>query len=460
MLSRLALAHAARRSALLALGVMTLVAAAAAAPWHARAESGDLNLHLELGASAPVTGEYGPSAVDNRVSLGVVGNLAIDWQLAQPFALELIGGGGYYFPNADRAVVNIALGGRFRFLDNQEGYADEDGGDYDGNFWVAAHLGYLGFDGSQFAVDLGLGYEWSVLKPLQVGVFARATLGVTGRNDQLDLLVTAGLSVSLAIGEAEALDSDGDGLSDERETVRWHTDPRDPDTDDDGLPDGLEVDTDTNPTLPDTDADGLRDGDEDANHNGAVDTGESDPRKADTDGGGAGDAWERANPPHDPLDASDDDSDHDGVPDDRDQCSDTPRGVEVDARGCAILRAQLVLDGITFAFDSADILPESEPMLLRALSMLRDNPDAQIEISGHTDNVGAEPHNRRLSEQRAQGVRRWMTEHGIPAARLTARGYGPSRPRAPNDTEEGRAQNRRIEFAHQNAGEAVRRTTP
>lgn len=433
---------------------------AVAAPSAARAESGDLNLHLEIGASAPVTGEYGPSSVDNEVSLGVVGNFAIDWQLAQPFALELIAGGGYYFPNADRAMVNVGLGGRFRFLDNHEGYANEDGGDLDGNFWVAAHVGYLGFDGSQFAVDLGLGYEWSVLEPLQVGVFARGTVGLIGTGPDVDVLVTAGLSLSIAIGEAEALDTDGDGLSDERETVRWHTDPRDPDTDGDALPDGLEVDTETNPTIADTDGDTLGDGVEDANHNGAVDGGESDPRKADTDGGGASDPWERANPPHNALDAADDDSDHDGVADDRDQCTGTPRGVEVDARGCAILRAQLVLDGITFAFDSAEILPASEPTLLRALSMLRDNPTARIEISGHTDNVGAEAHNRRLSEERAQGVRRWMTEHGIEAARLTARGYGPSRPRASNDSEEGRAQNRRIEFAHLNAGEVVQRTAP
>ena len=455
MFSNCTLGRAARATFVGMVGLMAL-----GAPQVARAESGMFNLHLELGASAPLTGEYGPSTIDNKVSLGIVGNLGIDWQLAQPFALELIAGGGYYFPNADRPMVNVALGGRFRFLDNHEGYADEESGDYEGNLWVSAHLGYLGFDGSQFAVDLGVGYEWSVLKPIQLGLFARGTLGLIGRGDQLDLLVTAGVSVSLAIGESKALDTDGDGLSDERESVRWSTDPNDPDTDNDGLPDGIEVDTETNPTLPDTDTDGLQDGAEDANHNGAVDSGESDPRKADTDGGGASDAWERANPPHNPLDAADDDSDHDGVPDDRDQCSGTPRGVEVDARGCAILRAQLVLDGITFATDSADILPASEDTLNRALSMLRDNPDAQIEISGHTDNTGSEPHNRRLSEQRAQGVRGWMVSHGIPAARLTARGFGPSRPRAPNDTEEGRAQNRRIEFAHQNAGQTVPRATP
>jgi outer membrane protein OmpA-like peptidoglycan-associated protein len=445
----------------LTVSLAALLTLALLAPHAARAESGDLNLHLDVGASAPVLGEYGPSPADNnQVSLGVVGSFAIDWQLAQPFALELIGGGGYYFPSAEHAMAHVGIGGRFRFLDNQEGYADEPGGDYDGNFWVSGHVGYLGFDGPQFAVDLGAGYEWSVMKPLQVGLFARGMLGLTGRGDKVDLLVTAGVSVSLAIGEGSALDTDGDGLSDERESVRWNTDPNDPDTDDDGLPDGLEVDTNTNPTLPDTDSDGLADGVEDANHNGLVDAGESDPRRADTDGGGANDAWERANPPHNALDATDDDSDADTVTDDRDQCPGTPRGVEVDARGCAILRAQLVLDGITFATNSAEILPPSEQTLLRALSMLRDNPDARIEVSGHTDNTGSEPLNRRLSEQRAQGVLRWMTEHGIPAARLSARGYGSSRPRASNDTEEGRAQNRRIEFTHQNAGEAVQRATP
>jgi outer membrane protein OmpA-like peptidoglycan-associated protein len=440
-----------------AVAALAALALALGAPGAARAESGRFNLHLEAGLAAPLLGEAGPqAATGNKVFVGPIGWLGLDWQLAQPIALELIVGGGY-FPAFEDGLFHAALGVRYRFLDNFEGYGNEPGGDYDGTAWASAHLGFMAFDGAQLALDLAAGYEWSVAKPLQLGVFARGVVGLTGDGPQIDVLGVVGLSASLAFGEQEALDSDGDGLPDERETVRYQTDPLDPDTDDDGLPDGLEVRTGTNARLPDTDGDGLLDGVEDADKDGEVDGNETDPRLADTDRGGVPDGWERANPPHDPRNPADDDSDHDAVTDDRDQCADTPRGVEVDPRGCAILRERLVLDGITFAFGSAEILPESEETLRRGLALLRDNPDARIEIGGHTDNIGREQTNRQLSLARANSVRNWLVEHGIDPARLTTRGYASSQPVATNDTEEGRAQNRRIEFKHLNAGEAVRR---
>ncbi|MFO0693910.1 MAG: OmpA family protein [Polyangiales bacterium] len=428
-----------------------------AAPHAARAESGRTNLHLDLGAGAPVLGEYGPSGVrGDGLSPGPVFAFAFDWQLRPPFALEALVGGGY-FPGLDHGLFHLGVGGRFRFLDNKEGYANEEGGDFDGNAFVTAHVGYLFFDRSELGLDASVGYEWSLHRPLQVGVFARGLFGIVGAGSSVDAVVSVGVTLSLAMHETAAVDTDHDGLSDEQESVRFHTNPLDPDTDRDGLRDGLEAAHDTDPTVADTDGDGLSDGDEDADADGEVDPHESDPRSADTDGGGSRDGWERSNPPHDPRVASDDDTDRDGVPDERDACAGTARGVEVDARGCAVLRERLVLDGITFAFDSAEILPESEPTLERALSLLRDNPDARIEIGGHTDDVGDARHNLRLSQQRAETVRRWLVQHGIPQGRLVARGYGATSPRAPNDTEEGRARNRRIEFTHLDAGEAVRR---
>jgi OOP family OmpA-OmpF porin len=118
----------------------------------------------------------------------------------------------------------------------------------------------------------------------------------------------------------------------------------------------------------------------------------------------------------------------------------------VDQNGCAIIRARLVLDGVTFALDSAVIEPQSEQTLTRALQILRDNPDVRVEVGGHTDNQGNASYNRRLSDQRANAVRDWMVAHGIEAARLTARGYGHTQPVGDNNTPEGQAQNRRIEF--------------
>ncbi len=147
-----------------------------------------------------------------------------------------------------------------------------------------------------------------------------------------------------------------------------------------------------------------------------------------------------------PDDLDSRDSDGDGVRNPCDRCPRTPAGEEVDERGCVKLERVLVIDGIEFAFDSADILPQSARALDNARRKLEDNPDVEVEISGHTDNVGTDEYNSTLSTARARAVLQWMTARGISAARLRAHGYGASRPRAPNDSEEQRARNRRIEF--------------
>lgn len=70
----------------------------------------------------------------------------------------------------------------------------------------------------------------------------------------------------------------------------------------------------------------------------------------------------------------------------------------------------------------------------------------RLEVGGHTDNVGGEPHNLDLSQRRASAVVAWLVSRGVPAARLEAKGYGSSKPIASNDTAAGRDQNRRVEF--------------
>jgi len=101
---------------------------------------------------------------------------------------------------------------------------------------------------------------------------------------------------------------------------------------------------------------------------------------------------------------------------------------------------------ITFEFDSAEIQPASEEALIRAAQSLRDNPTAHVEIAGHTDDVGTDAYNLKLSEARAQAVADWLIAHGIDDERLTVRGFGNTRPKAPNDSDANRALNRRIEF--------------
>jgi OmpA-OmpF porin, OOP family len=104
------------------------------------------------------------------------------------------------------------------------------------------------------------------------------------------------------------------------------------------------------------------------------------------------------------------------------------------------------LKNIYFAFDKDELLPRSYVELHKLLSILRSNPTLQIEIVGHTDNLGDDAYNLDLSRRRAQAVVSFLTKEGIGVKRLTARGEGEAKPVATNDTDEGRAQNRRVEL--------------
>ncbi|MBX3498954.1 MAG: DUF4892 domain-containing protein [Alphaproteobacteria bacterium] len=109
-----------------------------------------------------------------------------------------------------------------------------------------------------------------------------------------------------------------------------------------------------------------------------------------------------------------------------------------------------VIYGILFDFDKADIKPESKPQLEQMAALMKTNPALKVFIVGHTDNQGGIEHNLGLSQRRAESVVRALsTQYGIPAARMAARGLGPFAPVATNDTEDGRARNRRVEIVKQ-----------
>ncbi len=108
--------------------------------------------------------------------------------------------------------------------------------------------------------------------------------------------------------------------------------------------------------------------------------------------------------------------------------------------------SKIVLKNIFFEFNKATLKPESIPELERLIKLLNDVPMLKIEISGHTDNVGSQLYNQELSEKRAQAVVEYLVAKDIDRDRLTFKGYGFSQPIANNDTEEGRAMNRRTEF--------------
>jgi outer membrane protein OmpA-like peptidoglycan-associated protein len=106
----------------------------------------------------------------------------------------------------------------------------------------------------------------------------------------------------------------------------------------------------------------------------------------------------------------------------------------------------VILKNVFFEFNKWELKPESQVELDKLFTLLKQNPQMRIEISGHTDNIGGEEHNLTLSENRAKAVFNYLVSKGIREDRMRFAGYGYSTPIAPNDTEEGRATNRRTEF--------------
>jgi outer membrane protein OmpA-like peptidoglycan-associated protein len=254
-------------------------------------------------------------------------------------------------------------------------------------------------------------------------------------------------------------DPDGDGIAgaadkcpnvaEDRDGFQDEDGCPDPDNDNDGVPDLR----DKCPNEPE-DKDGFQD-----------DDGCPDP---DNDGDGILDAADKC--PNDAEDRDgfqdedgcpDPDNDNDGVPDARDKCPNDPetKNNYQDDDGCpdevpvAVKKFTGVIEGIYYKTGSADILPSSYATLDRAVKVLQDYPDVNLEISGHTDNRGAAAYNRDLSQRRAESVRMYFLARGINPARLTSIGYGFDRPIASNRTASGRAKNRRTEFRLINAGE-------
>jgi outer membrane protein OmpA-like peptidoglycan-associated protein len=124
-----------------------------------------------------------------------------------------------------------------------------------------------------------------------------------------------------------------------------------------------------------------------------------------------------------------------------------------DAAGATDLAANLkktchvALYGVLFDFNKSTLQPASDAVLQQVADLLAKDKTLKVEIQGHTDNVGGDAYNQTLSEARAGAVTDWLTKHGVAAARLSARGYGKTKPVADNSNDEGRAKNRRVEIA-------------
>lgn len=252
------------------------------------------------------------------------------------------------------------------------------------------------------------------------------------------------------VREQGPTDRDGDGVEDGKDAC--------PDTR--GVPSN---DPSTNGCPPDRDNDGVVDSEDACPDVRGVKTG--DPKTngcpADRDRDGVLDsddacpdtAGVRTSDPKTngcPLDT---DRDKDGVPNDVDACPDQPGPTSPDPKknGCP----KVIVGGDTITimeqpkFDTgrANIKPESNAILDEVAKVLKDHPEIKlVKVEGHTDNVGNAAANKKLSKDRADAVVTWLSMHGIDKGRLTSEGIGQDRPIGSNNTDDGRAQNRRVEF--------------
>jgi len=149
------------------------------------------------------------------------------------------------------------------------------------------------------------------------------------------------------------------------------------------------------------------------------------------------------------------DKDHDGIADDKDRCPDTPIGTRVDRNGCPMSAKEselldtgtLRLENVYFDSEKSTIKSESYAVLDEVGEILAKWPELRIEIGGHTDNMGTDSYNRDLSEARAAAVLDYLTgKFSLRKDQYTSKGYGETKPIASNDTSDGRAKNRRVEF--------------
>lgn len=146
------------------------------------------------------------------------------------------------------------------------------------------------------------------------------------------------------------------------------------------------------------------------------------------------------------------DSDGDGVADYLDKCPGTPKGVPVNKVGCPLEGIEIIGDEwmvrghVLFDTNKHAIKTEAKDILSKIGAFLVKNQQYLVEIQGHTDSTGTAAWNATLSQRRADSVRTFLAGEGVGTDRMTAKGYGPSDPIASNDTAEGRAKNRRVDF--------------
>jgi len=284
---------------------------------------------------------------------------------------------------------------------------------------------------------------------------------------------------------ADSKDSDGDGIPNDLDLCPDKPGPKMyagcPDTDGDGLEDTRDLCPEVAGIkalngCPDVDGDGVADKDDDCpnlagtkanrgcpstdtDNDGVIDDQDDCPTVAgspnskgcpDKDGDGVADKNDKCPNVAGSFKNGCPDTDKDGVDDSEDRCPNTFGPAS--NKGCPEIKKEdkevltLAMKDVQFEHNSAKLLSESYKILDQISRILVTYPEYKIEISGYTDNTGSADINKKLSEQRARACRDYLISKGLQWSRVASRGFGSNKPIASNDTQQGRATNRRVEF--------------
>ena len=311
------------------------------------------------------------------------------------------------------------------------------------------NLTILGTIGTTFFVTKDVGFDVGI----RYSHLLDQKLDNIGTGDENNGLLEIRLNLCYFFGGYR--DSDGDGIEDKNDMAPYQPEDFDYFQDEDGRPDldndndGIPDEEDGAPNLPE-DHDGFQDED-----------GIPDP---DNDNDGVDDTQDQC--PLEPEDydqfrdedgCPDPDNDNDSILDEFDACPNQPETYNgyMDNDGCPDEKPSsplvepgrtLILRGVTFAVGKADLTENAKTLLSGVYETLRDNPEVRVEIRGFTDNTGGAALNLNLSQRRAESVRDYLASRGVAFQRMRAIGYGEANPIASNQTPDGRAKNRRIEF--------------
>ena len=389
------------------------------------------------------------------------------------------------FP-AQQGIHNWLLrGGLTYFAPLNQSLSLAIGGHYARNIWGGTE------DADEDMAGGSLGLRWNVAEKVALRLEGTADYGWSPYVERPNYAVSSVLNFGAQAGASVLIgntwDSDGDGVRDKGDLCP--NTPKGESVDANGCSesqkdddnDGVKNNADRCPSTPAgeaVDSDGCSESQKDADGDRvpnsrdrcpntpageAVDANGCSESQKDDDRDGVNNRADRCpnTPAGEKVDAagcsdSQKDDDRDGVANSRDKCPNTPAGRQVDAEGCpvpevrVIPREGLVLEGVTFASGSARLSTNARTILKKVAESLRENPEVQFEVQGHTDNTGSKATNTRLSQARAKAVLDYFVSQGVSESRMTAKGYGPDQPLADNSTREGRERNRRVVLVQTN----------